>query len=759
MTPRERSFTVDARGDVVGWSAGSDESRVVDEGEGVPLGRVLHRLLGEVGEERERADPEVLRLSVQRAGSETLTVQEELPGRDDRLEMAFESVAFEGSTAGLELYDARLNVLRSNRAAAELRGLPVSGVVGRPVTDLGSRLPVVDLLRRALSGTSSVVQDTVHGCDEDGRQRILSVTAFKLLEKERAVGVGAVIHDVTESARAQGVTRLLAEAEEGIGTTLDGMHTARQLAAVAIKEFADAVSVDLIDATLQGGEAPAPPVGIDVPLRRAAFATAGDLQAVYSVGQTSHFVTPSPYTQALTDLAPRLVDPRTSPSEWLMHDAARAGALKRAGIHCLMTVPLALHGRVLGLASFYRGPRHPVPFDEADAAVARQLAALASARLEHARCYAREHNAAVSLQRSLLPQSFPTLSAVSTAHFYAPGSRQTVWFDVVGLSGARVGLIIGQVPEQGLHASVTMGLLRTALDTLATLDLPPDELLVRLDDAAERILRDQEGPSSPSVMRSATDAPRCLYAVYDPVTGELTCASADWPPPLVTSPTGGVGEWEMPVGPPLGHGSSYELSRAEIEPGSLLSLYSPSLLGSGPQWEECKQKLRRAVARAGPDPKAACDRIVHSLLGQTVTDGSAVLAVQTHRLPGKNIATWTESRDLSAVAACRRRTSRQLEDWDLESHVFTAEMIVSELVTNVIRHTGGAPTVRLIRDRALTIEVADEATTSPHLRHARAQDENGRGLFIIATLAQRWGTRYTPYGKVVWVEEAIEKEA
>lgn len=757
MTPRERSFTVDAQGDVVGWSDNPDNSPPVEAGEDVSLGRVLYRLLDEMHEEGVRADPEELRLSVQRTGSGTLTVNEELPGWDDRLATAFQSAAFQQSTAGIELYDAQLTVRRCNRAAAELRGLPASRVISRPVTDLGSRFPVVNLLRRALNGSSPVVHDTVYGHGGDGSQRIYSVTVFKLLEKERTVGVGSVMYDVTESARARGVTRLLAEVEEGIGATLDGMQTARQLAAAAIAEFADAVSVDLIDSTLQGGEAPAPPVGIDVPLRRAAFATTVDLQAVYSVGQTSHFVTPSPYTQALSDLAPRLVDPRNSPSEWLMHDAARAGALKRAGIHCLMIVPLTLQERVLGLVSFYRGPRHPVPFDDADVAVAQQLAALVSVRLEHARCYAREHNAAASLQRSLLPQSFPTLSAVSTAHFYAPGSGQTVWFDVVSLSGARVGLIIGQVPEQGLHASVTMGLLRTALDTLATLDLPPDELLIRLDDATERILRDRGNSSRPSLMQSA-EAPRCLYAVYDPVTGEVTCASADWPPPLLTSPDGDVGELEMAVGPPLGHGSSYELSRAEIVPRSLLSFYSPSLLGSGSQWEECKQKLRNAVARAGPAPEAVCDRIVHSLLGQTVTDGSAVLAVQTHRLSDKNVATWTESRDLSAVAACRRRTSRQLEEWDLESHVFTAEIIVSELVTNVIRHTGGTPTVRLIRDEALTIEVADEATTSPHLRHARSQDEDGRGLFIIATLAQRWGTRYTPKGKVVWVEEALEKE-
>ncbi|WP_164250197.1 ATP-binding protein [Streptomyces sp. S4.7] len=82
---------------------------------------------------------------------------------------------------------------------------------------------------------------------------------------------------------------------------------------------------------------------------------------------------------------------------------------------------------------------------------------------------------------------------------------------------------------------------------------------------------------------------------------------------------------------------------------------------------------------------------------------------------------------------------------------------MSELVANAIRHASGNPTVRLIRDRYLTVEVSDNATTAPHLRHARAQDEDGRGLLIIASLARRWGTWYTPDGKTIWVENSLDE--
>ncbi|MBK6029865.1 ATP-binding protein, partial [Streptomyces sp. MBT59] len=68
---------------------------------------------------------------------------------------------------------------------------------------------------------------------------------------------------------------------------------------------------------------------------------------------------------------------------------------------------------------------------------------------------------------------------------------------------------------------------------------------------------------------------------------------------------------------------------------------------------------------------------------------------------------------------------------------------------------GGPLGLRLIRDRTLVCEVADTGHTSPHLRHSAEDDEGGRGLFIVAQLVQRWGTRYTPTGKTIWTEQAL----
>jgi len=81
--------------------------------------------------------------------------------------------------------------------------------------------------------------------------------------------------------------------------------------------------------------------------------------------------------------------------------------------------------------------------------------------------------------------------------------------------------------------------------------------------------------------------------------------------------------------------------------------------------------------------------------------------------------------------------------------------VTSELVTNAIRYGNGPITVRMLLDRALICEVFDGSSTSPHLRYAATTDEGGRGLFLVARLTDRWGTRYTPGGKVIWAEQPL----
>jgi anti-sigma regulatory factor (Ser/Thr protein kinase) len=108
--------------------------------------------------------------------------------------------------------------------------------------------------------------------------------------------------------------------------------------------------------------------------------------------------------------------------------------------------------------------------------------------------------------------------------------------------------------------------------------------------------------------------------------------------------------------------------------------------------------------------------------------------------------------DPKAVSRARRLTTEQLRVRGLEGLVDAATLVVSELVTNAVRYSGGAIGIRLIRNRTLTCEVTDDSSTSPHLRRALDIDEGGRGLFITAQLAERWEVRSGQRSKTIWAE-------
>lgn len=138
-----------------------------------------------------------------------------------------------------------------------------------------------------------------------------------------------------------------------------------------------------------------------------------------------------------------------------------------------------------------------------------------------------------------------------------------------------------------------------------------------------------------------------------------------------------------------------------------------------------------------------------------MNDDAVLLLVRTRMLDENQVATWELTAEAAMVGKARAVTTGQLGTWGLDELSFSTELIVSELVTNAIRYAVSPIHVRLIRDETLTCEVADTGHTSPHLRHAAADDESGRGLYIVAQMAQQWGTRYTPTGKTIWVEQAL----
>jgi anti-sigma regulatory factor (Ser/Thr protein kinase) len=343
---------------------------------------------------------------------------------------------------------------------------------------------------------------------------------------------------------------------------------------------------------------------------------------------------------------------------------------------------------------------------------------------------------------------------VEAASRYLPAARAGVggdWFDVIPLSGMRVAMVVGDVVGHGIQASATMGRLRTAVRTLADIDLAPDELLTHLDDLVVR-LSEEAGSEGATGEVGAT----CLYAVYDPVSRRCNLARAGHPPPVMLRPNDLPRQIDLPAGPPLGLGGlPFESVELDLPEGTVLALYTDGLIGSRERDAETShQLLYQALERSSESLEGACHEILQALLPLGgVPDDVALLLARTRGLPASQVVTWDIPADPALVAPVRKQVVDQLDTWGLSEATFTAELVVSELVTNAIRYGESPIRLRLIHDAATLIcEVSDSSHTAPHLRRAKTFDEGGRGLLLVAQLTQRWGSRHTTEGKTIWAE-------
>jgi serine phosphatase RsbU (regulator of sigma subunit)/PAS domain-containing protein/anti-sigma regulatory factor (Ser/Thr protein kinase) len=646
--------------------------------------------------------------------------------------------------------DGRL--LLANDEARRLLDLPADAEERR-VTDLGLEADTAKLL---VSGRAAT--DKVHLAGD----RLLAVNVRPVDTNGGPAGSVATLRDTTElralAGRAE-VARerlwLLYEAGVQIGTTLDVVHTAQELAEVAFPRFADVTTVDLLDPVLRGEE----PTGPDPGMRRAAVHGIEGAQSLYPVGESIRFIPNHPVTVSAERGHAVLATDLATSGSWRAQDPERARRVLDYGLHSLITVPLQARGVVLGMVSFYRSESDP--FEEEDLAFAEELAARASLAIDNARRYTREHALAETLQHSLLPHALPDQSAVDVAHRYLP-ARNGVggdWFDVIPLPGARVALVVGDVVGHGLHAAATMGQLRTAVHNFSALDLPPDELLGHLDELVTGLDSDEHSESDGAGVTGAT----CLYAIYDPVSRVCSLARSGHPGPALVHPDGTVEFLQVPVSPPLGLGSGLPFETAEftLAEGSRLVLYTDGLIQDRDRSIDTGlETLRDALAHPGRTPEETCQDVFDSLLPVHPSDDVALLVACTRLLHPSQVADWKVPNDPAVIAGIRADVTRRLEAWGLEEVAFTTELVISELVTNAIRYGTDPIRLRLLHDRnSLICEVADGSSTSPHLRRATTTDEGGRGLFLVAQFAHRWGTRYTARGKVIWTEQSLHGPA
>ncbi|MDQ0949934.1 serine phosphatase RsbU (regulator of sigma subunit) [Streptomyces phaeochromogenes] len=582
--------------------------------------------------------------------------------------------------------------------------------------------------------------------------------AAVLSGKERRTGQGPAPGTPMPMRRDGDRLRFVGAATRRIARGIDLDEIVMGLCRATVPTFSDAILVYLRDPLPVGDERPTGPVVLR--LRRTDRIpedrdTEGfllpALQPEPDLGITAELCTVRPggaLNEVLRGVRPVFADApaaRAALPELIGEDLTVPGG-QRA-----ILAPLRGRRRVIGAALFLRRPDRPA-FETDDLLVAAQLATHSALGIDKAVLYGREAYIADELQRTMLPETLPRPTGVRLASRYLPAAETARvggdWYDAIPLPGSRVALVVGDVMGHSMTSAAIMGQLRTTAQTLAGLDLPPQEVLHHLDEQAQRLGTD----------RMAT----CLYAVYDPVAHRITIANAGHPPPVLLHLGGRAEVLRVPPGAPIGVGGvDFEAVELDAPAGATLLLYTDGLVESRLRdvWtgiEQLREKLAATAQLTGADHppplEALCDEVLDMLGPGDRDDDIALLAARFDGIAPSDVAFWHLDPEDAAPGRARRLARKALSRWGLEELTDSLELLVSEVVTNAVRYTSRPVTLRLLRTDVLRCEVGDDVPQLPRLRQARATDEGGRGLYLVNKLARRWGATRLSTGKVVWFE-------
>jgi serine phosphatase RsbU (regulator of sigma subunit) len=552
--------------------------------------------------------------------------------------------------------------------------------------------------------------------------------------------------------------QMLDDALTRIGDTLDIDDVARVLLDALVPHFCNVAGLLLLESLAGDDELPSHGPEGSVPLRRIALLHDGKdpaWEATFPTGEILRYPPNTPYYRCM-DTAKPVLEATISKSQ----ASEIAKAWRRKPVAKLLSgvsmavLPLIARGTMLG---FFVCTRHVGfrRFDAYDVEIGMEFATRAAVFIDNARRYSREHATALTLQRSMLPTGLSAPSSVEVRHRYLPGSKMIEvggdWYESIALPGGRVALVVGDVAGHGVRAAVTMGRLRTAIHTLAMLELPPADSLLQLDELMHTL-----GEREPHF---AT----CAYAVFDAVSGECEVAVAGHLPPLLVHPDGSNELLDVPPSPPLGIGNGEVESRQfKVEDGSLFVLYTDGLVeNKGQDISDGLARLRGIFGPGSPTRplEDLCKATLDGVYSDHQRDDIAMLIARLRRLPEDNFASWTLAPKLTSVREARSVLAEPMKRWDLEDLIPTTELLVSELVTNAVKYSRGEVTLRLVNEKALVCEVLDSSGALPRLRQANSEDESGRGLQVVRQLSRRWGARRTATGKVVWCEQPLPGSA
>lgn len=542
-------------------------------------------------------------------------VQSPVAGDDDRPALPRRR---EPDLSGLAAFtlDAEGLVTTWSVTATTLFGFTADVVVGRHVCDVlmtGPGQP--DLVSHALAETAAgrVWTATVAG-------GLLGEGRFSMRwEPLAGPGDGSLV--ITQRAWPQPRPNWLSEGAARIGTSLDLVQTASEVTDVAVPWFADAAFIYATERLLAADDFSSPRAGQAAVVRRLAARVADSPEAVTNrvvrPGEVLVFAPETPGHRAMATAQPVLFEEL---------DTENAQRLRRLGGELLtsyasfLAVPLAARGLVIGCAVFARAAASPA-FNDGDVVLAGELASRAAVCIDNARLYDRERRTALALQQGLLPVQTHVAAGLEVAHRYLPVGANVIggdWHDIVPVSGGKAVLVVGDAMGHGPEAATVMVQLRTATHTLADLELPPEQVLPRLDKMAAGM--------------AAAPFATCVYTVIDPAGASCEVVRAGHLPPVLALPGGATEVLDLPPGLPLGlRAGIFEARRFGLPPGATLALYTDGLVESRSRPIDLGMAaLREALAGALADPSVAldtaCEQVTASLREHGEDDITLVLA-------------------------------------------------------------------------------------------------------------------------------------
>ncbi len=488
-----------------------------------------------------------------------------MKGLEERLRLALE-----GTETGFWEWDIASDTVEWSENVGPMYGLPrgtqpagAEAYIEHYIEEAG-RAELRALVRRAAEEGVPYEHDLRISLPDGGERWLHSRVQVVTGDDGRPERLVGLLTDVSERRRREDAFAFLDAASQALAASLDPVETLDEVARLAVPRLADWCAVQLA-ADVRGSYEQIAVAHVDPDKVR----WARELQERYPPDPDAPTGAPQVIRSGRSELYPTI---DAALLEAAALDEEQLDIVRQLQMHSAMVVPMTARGRTLGAITFVYAESGR-QYTTRELELAEELGRRAGLALDHARLYTREHRAAETLQRALLPAALPEIPGYRLAVRYQPSDARDHaggdWYDAFALRDGRYGIVVGDVGGRGMDAAATMGQIRNALRAYALKGAPPAEVM---DDLHALV-----GASGGTITFATV-----VYVALCPSTGEGELATAGHLPPLLVHADGSTEYVELPSCPPLGLSGapSCTSTRFRMAAGDTVWLYTDGLVES-----------------------------------------------------------------------------------------------------------------------------------------------------------------------------------